>query len=148
MTRAFARSTLPVLVGSAAFVAVGIAVNDGFESVARSVPGFVLTAAGLVGVTSAIADYPLDRLRRSTRRWWLLAVASFLPYGLTTAPADRTASTVGDALAVSPLPVLFEAVAGAAFLCAVAVSVVFGFATYGIHPGRPTPEDRVLGDDS
>lgn len=147
MTRPLAISPSPLVVVSVAIVAVGIAVNDGFDSVVRSVPALVLTAAGLVGVTSTVSTRSVDRLRRSTRRWWLVAFASVLPYGLVTAPSSEAAVSVGEAIS-GPIPgFVLEAVAGAALLCAVAVTAVFGVASYGLHPGRPTPEERILNDD-
>ncbi len=142
--RFLASSTLLPAI-SAGFVALGVAVNDGFAPSLRTVPALLLIVAGLFGVASSVGDWPVDTLRRATRRWWMLAFAAFLPYGLATAPSSEDAAAVGDAFS-GPAVAALEAVAGAAVLCAVTVTVLYWFASYGIHPGRPTPEERVLGD--
>nr|WP_246973504.1 DUF1467 domain-containing protein [Natribaculum luteum] len=137
-------STL-LLAVSAGVVALGVTVNDGFAPTLRTIPALLLVVAGLFGIASSVSDWPVDTLRRATRRWWILAFAAFLPYGLATAPSNESAAAVGDAFS-GPAVAALEAVAGAAALCAVTVTVLYLFASYGIHPGRPTPEERVLGD--
>lgn len=139
------RSILP-LVGGVALVAAGVASNIVFDSPFRLVPALVFVTVGVAGVTSTAREYRVARLRRTAKRWWLLAVAAFLPYALVAAPESEAAAAVGDALAGPLAAVALEAVAGATVLCAASMSVLYGFAWYGIHPGRPTPEERVLTD--
>ena len=135
----------PRLVGSIAIVSVGVAINTGLNSTYRLLPALLLVAVGVAGVAGAARTYSVDRLRLATKRWWALAFVAFLPYALVTAPASESAAAVGDALAEPPVPLALESVAGAVACCAVALTVLYGFASYGIHPGRPSPEERVLG---
>lgn len=134
------------LVGSVAIVAVGVAGNTGFDTSLRTVPALLLIAAGIAGVTGTAREFGTVRLRRAAKRWWLLAFATFLPYALATAPDGEAAAAVGDAFAAPIVGLVLESVAGATALCAVSMTVLYGFARYGIHPGRPTPEERVLTD--
>ena len=134
------------LSGSVAIVAVGVAGNTGFDTPLRTVPALLLIAVGVAGVTSTAREFETARLRRAAKRWWLLAFATFLPYALATAPDSESAAAVGDALAGSVPRLVLESVAGATVLCAVSMTILYGFARYGIHPGRPTPEERVLTD--
>ncbi|WP_343205498.1 DUF1467 domain-containing protein [Natrarchaeobius oligotrophus] len=98
-------------------------------------------------MTSSVRDRPIDALRSAARRWWALAFVAFLPYALATAPSSERADAVGDVLSGPVATAALEAVAGAAVLAAVSVTVLYWFATYGIHPGRPTPEERVLNEN-
>jgi len=102
-----------------------------------------LIALGVAGVTRTTQEYSTTQLRHTAKRWWLLAFATFLPYALATAPASESAAAVGDAFASPVASLVLESVAGATVCCAVSVTVLYGFARYGIHPGRPTPEERV-----
>lgn len=134
------------LAGSVAIVALGVAGNTGFDSPIRTIPALLLIALGVAGITSTTTEASTAQLRRAAKRWWLLAFAAFLPYGLATAPDSKSAAAVGDAFAGPVVGLVLEPVAGATVLCAVSMSVLYGFAWYGIHPGRPTPEERVLAD--
>ncbi|QLK25351.1 hypothetical protein HYG81_14850 [Natrinema zhouii] len=134
------------LAGSVAIVALGVAGNAGFGSPLRTIPALVLIALGVAGITSTTTAYSTAQLRRAAKRWWLLAFAAFLPYALATAPDSESAAAVGDAFAGPVTGLLLEPVAGAMVCCAVSMTVLYGFARYGIHPGRPTPEERVLAD--
>lgn len=138
-------SSLPVVLSIAA-VATGVAINTGFEPTLRTIPALLLVSAGLAGVANHVADRHVEHLQRTTHRWWLFAFTTFLPYGLVTAPSSESAAAVGDAFSGPVVGTTLEAVAGASILCAVAVTVLYGFASYGIHPGRPSPEDRILDD--
>ncbi|TMT86098.1 hypothetical protein E2L06_05615 [Haloterrigena sp. H1] len=138
--------SVPRLVGSVAIVAVGVAGNTGFDTPLRTIPALVLIAVGIAGVTSTAREAETAQLRRVAKRWWVLAFATFLPYGLATAPDSEAAAAVGDAFAGPVAGLVLESVAGATALCAVSMSVLYAFAWYGIHPGRPTPEERVLAD--
>ncbi|WP_255169835.1 DUF1467 domain-containing protein [Natrononativus amylolyticus] len=144
MNRTLARVSPPTLVVFVAVVAAGVAVNDGFAFSLRTAPAILLMAAGLAGVASQAGERSLDSLQLATKRWWLLAVAAFIPYALVTAPATESATAVGDAVAGPMLATTLEAVAGALVLCAIAITVLYGLASYGIHPGGPSPEERVL----
>ncbi|MFC4543668.1 DUF1467 domain-containing protein [Halosolutus amylolyticus] len=146
MTRPFSVPGSAQLVGSVALVAVGVAVNTGLNSPYRMVPALLLLAAGVAGVATAARDYSPDRLRLATGRWWTLAFVAFLPYGLVMAPGNDSAAAVADVLAGPVAAIVLESIAGAVICCAVAITILYGFATYGIHPGRPTPEERVLED--
>ncbi|WP_306057688.1 DUF1467 domain-containing protein [Natronococcus wangiae] len=146
MTRPFSALRSPPLAGSVAVVAVGVAVNTGLDSPYRLLPALLLTAVGVAGVANGARDYTVDRLRLATKRWWALAFVAFLPYGLATAPENESAAAVGDAFADPIAGFVLESVAGAAVCCAVAITVLYGLATYGIHPGRPSPEERILVD--
>lgn len=138
-----ARSTLFLAV-SAGFVALGVGINDGFAPSLRTVLALAVTAVGLFGVATAIGDRPLESLRLATGRLWTVAFVAFLPYGVTTSPNSEEAAALGDALSGPLASATLEAVAGAGILCAVVVTVLYAFASYGIYPGRPTPEERVL----
>ncbi|MHC3437578.1 DUF1467 domain-containing protein [Natrialbaceae archaeon A-gly3] len=131
---------------SAGLVALGVAVNGGFEPSIRTIPALVVTVVGLAGVASSVADRPLESLRLAARRWWILAFATFLPYGLATAPSSEKAKAVGDAFSGPIAVTALEAAAGATLLCAVTVTTLYWFGSYGVHPGRQTPEERLLDD--
>ncbi|WP_049924092.1 hypothetical protein [Halopiger djelfimassiliensis] len=146
MSRPFSLPSALLYPGSVAAVAAGVAVNAGLESPYRLVPALLLTVLGVACVTAAVRDYSVDRLRLMTKRWWTLAFVTFLPYALVAAPESDAATALSDAVAGSPVPLALEAIAGAAVCCAVAVTVLYGFAVYGLHPGRPSPEERVLAD--
>lgn len=132
------------LVGSVAVVTVGVGINAGLESPYRLVPALLLIAVGVAGVTDAVRDDSVDRLRLVTRCWWAVAFGAFLPYALVSAPASDSAAAVGEPFAGPLTSLVLSSVAGALVCCAVAVTVLYGFARYGIHPGRPSPEERVL----
>ncbi|MFA9415525.1 hypothetical protein [Natrinema sp. HArc-T2] len=134
------------LVGSVGIVAIGVAGNTGFDTPLRTIPALLLIALGVAGVTSTAREAGTARLRWMAKRWWVLAFATFLPYALATAPDSEAAAAVGDAFAGPVAGLVLESVAGAMALCAVSMSVLYAFARYGIHPGRPTPEERVLAD--
>lgn len=138
-----ARSTLFLAV-SAGFVALGVGINDGFAPSLRTVLALAVIAVGLFGVATAVGDRPLESLRLAAGRFWTAAFVAFLPYGLATSPNSEEAAALGDAFAGPLASAALEAVAGAGVLCAVVVTVLYGFANYGIYPGRPTPEERVL----
>ncbi|WP_339104523.1 DUF1467 domain-containing protein [Haloterrigena salinisoli] len=146
MNRPFTSPLRPVLVGSVALVAVGVASNTGLDSPSRSLLSLLLMALGVAGVANFVRDYGVDRLRLAAKRWWAVAFVAFLPHALVAAPASDSAVAVADALAVPPVPLVLESIAGAVVCCAVAVTVLYGFASYGIHPGRPSPEERILAD--
>lgn len=148
MPRSGHTPSIPRLAGSVAIVAAGVAVNLVFDSPLRMVPALLLVALGVAGVTSTAREYGTARLRRTAKRWWLLAVATFIPYALVTAPAGESAAAVSDALAGPITALALEAVAGATVCCAVSMTVLYGVAWYGLHPGRPSPEERVLADGS
>ncbi|ELY97959.1 DUF1467 family protein [Natrialba asiatica] len=131
---------------SAGTVAIGVMINTGFPAAVRTVPAVLLIAAGLFGVVRSVRGRSVDSLRRAARRWWVLAFAAFLPYGLATAPSNEQAAAVGEAFSGPIATTALEGIAGATILCAVAVTVLYWFARYGIHPGRPTPEERILDD--
>lgn len=133
--------------GSVAVVAVGVASNTGLETPYRLLPALLLTAAGVAGIATAAREYGVDRLRLATKRWWAMAFAAFLPYALATAPADDSAAAVGAAFTGPIVSLALRSIAGAVVCCAAALTALYGFALYGIHPGRPSPEERVLADD-
>lgn len=137
----------PRLVGSVAVVAIGIGVNNGLDSPYRLLPALLLIAAGVAGVANAARDESVDRLGEAARRWWAVAFAAFLPYALVAAPASDSAAAVGAAFAGPTVTLALESIAGAVVCCAVARTVLYGFASYGIHPGLPSPEERILADD-
>ncbi|PCR90544.1 hypothetical protein [Natrinema ejinorense] len=149
MPRTGSSPSIPLLAGSLATVAAGVAVNTGFETSVRTLPALFLIALGVAGVTSTTREYGRARLRHTAKRWWLLAFATFVPYALATAPASDAAAAVGEAFAGPIVGLVLESLAGATVLCAVSTTVLYCVACYGLHPGRPTPEDRVLvdGDD-
>lgn len=142
--RSFPRSTTALSLGSVVFVSVGVAGNDGLELTLRTVPALLLIAIGLAALANAIAERSADRLRRSARRWWLFALAAFLPYAVATAPSSPSATAVADGLNAAGVTPVLEALAGGLALCAVTTTVVYAFAAYGVHPGAPSPEERVL----
>lgn len=108
---------------------------------------FVLaTALGAAGLTRYVDGHDRDALYRATRRWWLLAGAAFVPYGLSVAPASDSAAAVGAALSGPAIGVLVEVAAGATALAAVVVSVSAAAERLGVRPDGTTPEERVLGD--
>ncbi|WP_254523189.1 hypothetical protein [Natrinema caseinilyticum] len=130
--------------GGVAIVAAGVAVNTGFDSSIRTIPALLLITLGVALVTSTAREHTTARLLDSAKRWWLLAFVTFVPYALGTAPDSESAAAVGDAFAGPVVSLSLEATAGAVVLCAVSMTVLYGFAWYGIHPGRPTPEERIL----
>ena len=146
MKRSFASRPGSLLVGFVALVAVGVASNIGLDSPYRLLPSLLLMTLGVAGVATLVRDYSVAQLRLTTKRWWVVAFVTFLPYALVAAPASDSAAAVADGLAVPPIPLVLESIAGAVACCAVAVTVLYGFASYGVHPGRPSPEDRVLAD--
>lgn len=108
---------------------------------------FVLaTALGAAGLTRYVDDHDRDALYRATRRWWLLAGAAFVPYGLSVAPANDSAATVGAAFSGPVAGPAVEIAAGATVLAAVIVTISAAGARFGVRPGDPTLEERVLGD--
>lgn len=146
MPRAFVPQWFPVFLASIAAVVTGVAVNIGLDSPFRQVLAVVLIATGVAGIASTASEHTVDRLRAETRRWWVVAFVAFLPYGLATAPANDSAAAVG-ALFAGPIAALaVESIAGAMVCCAIAITVLYGFATLGMHPGRPSPEERLLDD--
>lgn len=127
-----------------ATVAAGIAIHLHVGVPLGTLPALVLVGLGLTTVTSRVATLPVEHLRRHAVRWWGFAVVGFVPYGLLAPPEPATGGTAG---AAGPLAgTALEAAAGALVCCAVAVTVLYGFARYGLYPGRPTPEERVLND--
>ncbi|WP_247000063.1 DUF1467 domain-containing protein [Halosolutus gelatinilyticus] len=146
MDRPFSPLRSPLHVGSVALVTLGVASNAALASPYRQLPALLLIALGVAGVATAARERAPDRLRTATRRWWLLAFAAFLPYALATAPASGSAAAVGAALDGPIAAVALESIAGATVCCAVAMTVLYGFAAYGIHPGAPTPEERILSE--
>jgi hypothetical protein len=129
-----------------AIVATGVAVNTGFDTSARTVPALLLIALGVAVVTNTVRESSTAQLRRGAKRWWLLAFVTFLPYALATAPDSESAAAVGDAFAGPIVGLALASIAGAMVCIAVSMTVLYGFAWYGIHPGRPTPEERILAD--
>lgn len=127
-------------------VAAGVAIHAGFESVFGTIPALFLMASGIAGVTSHVRSQPVDSLQSVTRRWWGLALATFVPYGVMSAPSSESAAAVGEAFSGPVVSTTLEAFTGAFVLCAVAITVLYGFACYGIHPGRRSPEERLLDD--
>ena len=146
MTRPFSVPTVSRLVGAVAVAAVGVAVNPGLDAPLRLLFGLGLMAFGIGVVARSTQNYSVDRLRLATQRWWAAAVISFLPYALVAAPASDSAAAVGEMVASPTISLALESVAAAVVCCAVAITVLYGFAHYGIHPGRPTPEERILAD--
>lgn len=134
------------LVGSVAVTAAGVATADGIVLSVRTVPALFLMAAGIAGIADLARDHSVPRLERAVKRWWLAAFGAFLPYGLATAPASESAVAVGEAISGPIATVVLEAVAGGLVLGAVTMTVLYGFARYGIHPSAPTPEERILDD--
>ncbi|WP_254862817.1 DUF1467 domain-containing protein [Halovivax gelatinilyticus] len=136
----------PFLIGSIAITAAGVSVADGGALSIRTVPALVLISIGVAGIARLGADRSVDQLERSVTWWWTGAFAAFVPYALVMAPSSETAAAVGGIFGGSVTTAALEAVAGALVLCAVSMSVLYVFARYGIHPGSPTPEERVLND--
>ncbi|WP_126662929.1 DUF1467 domain-containing protein [Haloterrigena salifodinae] len=146
MKRSFASRSGSVLVGAVALVAVGVASNIGLDSPYRLFPSLLLMALGVAGVATQVRDYSVAQLRLAAKRWWVVAFVAFLPYALVAAPESDSAAAVADGLAAPPIPLVLESISGAVVCCAVAVTVLYGFASYGVHPGRTSPEERVLAD--
>lgn len=144
MNRLHLRPTTALSVGSLALVSVGVAGNPGLEPTLRTVPALVPLALGLACLANVVAEYPLERLRHTARRWWIVAFAAFLPYALATAPSSPSATAAASALSEAGVVPALEAFAGGTALCAITTTVVYGFAAYGLHPGAPSPEERVL----
>ncbi|QLG50506.1 hypothetical protein [Natrinema halophilum] len=130
--------------GGVAIVASGVAVNTVFDAPFRTIIALCLITLGVASVTRTARDHSTSRLLRNAKRWWFIAFATFVPYALATAPDSEAAAAVGGAFAGPVVGFALEAVAGATVLCAVSMTVLYGFAWYGIHPGRPTPEERIL----
>lgn len=140
-------SSLRPLAVFGGIVAAGVAVHGALESPVRLLPAFVLACLGLYGVARFASRRSADRLRLATRRAWLIAIVAGIPYGLATAPSNDRAEAMGEVFSGPFAGVASEAVAGAAVLCAVTITVVYAIARYGVHPGRPTPEERVLNEE-
>ncbi|AEH37223.1 hypothetical protein [Halopiger xanaduensis] len=147
MTRSISAPPSALLVGSVAIAAAGVAVNTGLNSPYRLVPALLLLSLGVAGVTDAAREYGVDRLRTAATRWWTVAFVAFLPYALAAAPESAAAAAAGDAFAGPIVGLALESIVGALVCCAIALTVLYGFARYGIHPGRPSPEERLLADD-
>ncbi|WP_312910520.1 DUF1467 domain-containing protein [Natronosalvus caseinilyticus] len=151
MSTRLLESTRFVTVTSATFVAAGVAISSGWTLApsVRSIAALCLVAIGLAGIASEVSERPLEGVHRATVRWWAVAFVTFLPYGLVAAPSSEGAMTVADSLSAAIPLVAFEVGAGSAFLCATAVTTLYAMARYGVHPGRPRPEERILveGDD-
>lgn len=131
----------------AGLVAAGVAIHGAFASPIRVLPALVLTGIGLYGVASFVGERSIEFLRYATKRAWSIAIVAVIPYGLATAPSTEEAAAAGELFAGPIAGVASEAVAGAAILSAVAITVVYAMARYGVHPDRPTPEERVLGEE-
>jgi len=127
-------------------VATGVLGNGMFDYSLRTIPAILLIAIGLYVVVTSVREERLDQLRTRTKRWWVLAVGAFIPYGIVASPSSERAATVGNALQGTYTVSILEAIAGATVLCAIAVTTLFVMAAYGIHPGRPTPEEHILDD--
>lgn len=136
--------TLAVFVG---LVAAGVAVHGAVTSPVRTLPALALTCVGLYGVARVAGGRSVEQLRFDAKRSWLFAVAAVIPYGLATAPSNERAAATGEAFSGPVAGLATEAVAGAVLLCAVTITVVYAIAVYGVHPGRPTPEERVLNEE-
>lgn len=132
----------------AGFVAIGVLSNNTVASPLRTAPAFLLVVIGLYIVVSYNSERRLDQLRDTTRRWWLFALAVLVPYGIVAAPSSEQAAAVGDVLQGTVAVTILEATAGAAILCAISITTLYAMAAYGVHPGRPTPEERLLDDTS
>lgn len=146
MTRSPAAPAPLSLVASVGVAAVGVGINTGLDAPYRLFPALLLLAVGVAGVTDAAREYGVDRLRVAAKRWWAVAFVAFLPYALATAPESDAAAAVGDAFAGPIVGLALESIAGALVCCAIALTVLYAFARYGVHPGRPSPEERVLSD--
>lgn len=146
MSQALSRRRSSLFVGSIVAVVVGVAVNTGLDSSYRLAIVLALIAAGVAGITSSARGYTADRLRTETRRWWIVALVTFIPYGLLTAPTSESAAAVGEPFSGPIASLAVESIAGGTVCCAVAMTVLYGFASYGLHPGRPSPEERLLDD--
>ncbi|APW98718.1 DUF1467 domain-containing protein [Halobiforma lacisalsi AJ5] len=131
---------------SVPLVAAGVASTEGFTPSVRTLLALALVTVGVFGATRAVGDRPVDALWAAARRWWAVAFVSFLPYGLATAPANEGAAAVGEAFADPAVLLALEAIAGTAALCAIAITTLSVMASYGVHPGAPSPEERVLED--
>lgn len=146
--RFFESRSLPLsLLISTAVLAAGLVLYAAFVSPFRVLPAALLTVVGLYGVAAAVSTYTIDRLRSTTRRWWFVAVVAFLPYGFATAPATGEAESLGAAISGTVAATALEVTAGTLVLAAVAITVVYASARYGVHPGRPTPEERILNEE-
>lgn len=130
---------------SLTLIAIGIAGNTGLDSQYRFLSTFLLMAVGLFGIVNSARNYTTTQLHIATKRWWLLSVTTFIPYGLiATSTSEPTAGTaLPDTIAMLTL----ESIAGAVVCCAVAITVLYGFATFGVYPGQPSPEERILTND-
>ncbi|UTF54128.1 DUF1467 domain-containing protein [Natronosalvus rutilus] len=142
-------STRFVTVMSATLVAAGVAISSGLTPSVRSLAALCLVSVGLAGVAIEVSERPLEGVHRAAVRWWAVAFVAFLPYGLVAAPSSEGATAVANSLSGTIPLVAFEVGAGSAFLCAIAVTTLYAMARYGVHPGRPRPEERILaeGDD-
>lgn len=140
------RPTGPVI--GAGFVAIGVLINSTVASPLRMGPALLLVVTGLYLVVLYNSERRLDQLRDTTRRWWVLALATFVPYGIVAAPSTAQAAAVGDAVRGTLAVSILEATAGAAILCAISVTALYAMASYGVYPGRPTPEERLLDETS
>ncbi|MFC7232195.1 DUF1467 domain-containing protein [Saliphagus sp. GCM10025308] len=151
MSTRLLESTRFVTVTSATLVAAGVAISNGWTLTpsVRSIAALCLVTVGLAGIASEVSERPLEGVHRAAVRWWAVAFVAFLPYGLVTAPSSEGATAISDSLSAAIPLVAFEVGAGSAFLCATAVTALYAMARYGVHPGRPRPEERILveGDD-
>ncbi len=135
-----------MIVGSVALTIAGAAVATDPTPSARTLAAFGLVSIGVAGLTRALVHRSVDALERATKRWWIAAFVTFVPYGLATAPSTAAAATVGDPLSGPLASAALESIAGGLVLCAVTVTVLYTIARHGIHPGAPTPEERILED--
>lgn len=129
-------------------VAIGVLSTSIVASPLRMGPAFLLVVIGLYIVVNSNSERRLEQLRATAKRWWILAFAAFVPYGIVAAPSSEQAAAVGDAFQGTLVVAILEATAGAAILCAISVTTLYAMASYGVHPGRPTPEERLLDDTS
>lgn len=127
---------------SLTLIAIGIAGNTGLDSQYRFLSTFLLMAIGLFGIANSARDYTTTQLRIATKRWWLLSVATFIPYGLIATSVSEPAA--GTAVPGAITMLTLESIAGAVVCCAAAITVLYGFATFGVHPGQTSPEERIL----
>lgn len=146
MNNGYAKPSTISLLASVGFVAVGVGINSGLDASVRIIPALVAISIGLVGIVSNVSHRPLAQIRHIAKRWWVLAFAAFVPYGIVAAPSGEGAVALSEALSgwIS-LPVL-ETIAGVTLLCAISVTTLYLIGLYGIHPGRLAPEERLLSE--
>ena len=129
---------------STVILATGVTIYAVFAGPFRLLPAAFLTAIGLFRVAKTVSTFSTDRLRTTSKRWWFGTILAFLPYGFVTAPTTSQAESLGSAIAGTVSVTALEIVAGTMILSAVTITAVYGSARYGVYPGRPSPEDRVL----